>query len=269
MIENLLRRIAGRGLVDTAPAPLSVIAPGGHGHSSPISSASAQDPFSTPYPAPGRMRSARSGLTLPGADNVWAQECDAYISRRAAGGRIADQPAFFALWDVAHMAVAQMLWAERDRLHLGEAVVRSGDALLAVLQPVSRRVSLNAAAYQASAPLSLHQLPAGQSMNLAANSKSFVSHPLYALLWFYGQVYSHAPDLLPPEIGTQLIQLRRFPPVEPAALEMRHLALIHVFSGGALSFMQLQRQISAEHAGNLCSDLASLYFTGTLRLLPV
>jgi hypothetical protein len=266
MIEKLLRRIAGRSAIDSHIAPLSVIAPGNHGDTSGVSSASAQDPFSSAYPAPRRGRSARSGLTVPGSDNAWLQACDAYVQYRLTGGRIADQPAFFAGWGAAHMAVAQMLWAEHDRLHLGQALLRSGDTLLAVLQPEKKRVALNAAAYNMAAPLSLHQMPPGQSLN--ASGKEFASFPLHGLLWFYGQVYSGAPDLLPPEIGTQLIQMRRFPPVEPAALEMRHLALIHVFSGGALSFAQLQKQIAPEHAGNLCADLASLYFTGTLRLLP-
>jgi hypothetical protein len=45
------------------------------------------------------------------------------------------------------------------------------------------------------------------------------------------------------------------------------LALIHIFSGGAISFTQLQRLVSPEHAKSLCPDLASLYFTGALRLL--
>lgn len=266
MLEKLLRRIAGRSSADTEPAPLSVLAAGEHGQSGMISSASAQDPFSTSYPASGRVRSARSGLTAPGSANAWQHACDAYLKHRAAGGRIADQPAFFADWGIAHMAVAQMLWAEHDRLHLGEATVHCGEALLAVLHPQTRRVTLNASAYDAASALALRQLPPGQAVPLGG--KVFSRHTLHALLWFYGQVYAGAPDLLPPEMGEQLIQLRRFPPLEPAALEMRHLALIHVFSGGALSFAQLRKQIPAEHASSLCADLASLYFTGALRLLP-
>jgi hypothetical protein len=240
---------------------------GGHGDTSQLSSGSEHDPFSTPYPAPGRLRSARSGFTEPGPSNAWLMACDSYVKRRYAGAPIADQPAYFAEWGVAQMAVVQMLWAERERLAEGEVHIRSGDVLLAVYSPMQRRVMLHAAAYQPSAPLALHLLPPGQATG-APQSKEFVSYPLYSLLWFYGQVYSGAPDLLPQEISTQLIQLRRFPLVEPAALEMRHLALIHVFSGGALSFTQLQQQISQEHANSLCADLASLYFTGALRLLP-
>lgn len=265
MIEKLLRRIAGRNTALSEPTTPSVTAAGSH----PISSASAQDPFSTSYPASGRVRSARSGLTAPGAGNAWLQACDAYTSHRLSGGQIADQPAFFSGWGAAHMAVAQILWAEHDRLHLGEATLRSAGATLAVLQPKMRRVAIHPGAYDAAAPLSLHQLPQGQSVSAQshATGKGFASYPLHALLWFYGQVYSHAPDLIPPEMGTKLIQLRRFPPVEPAALEMRHLALIHIFSGGALSFVQLEKQIAQQHAGSLCADLASLYFTGALRFL--
>jgi hypothetical protein len=266
MIEKLLRRIASRQAAPSLP-PLSVLAPGSHGEGSMLSSGSAQDPFSTAYPAPGRHRSTRSGLTVPGAQNAWALASEAYINQRINGGRISDQPAYFADWGVPQMAVAQMLWAEHDRLHLGEATIISGETLLAVVQPKKLKVLMNPAAYQNTAPLALHQLPLGQTAKLP-DSQEFSGYAMYSLLWFYGQVYSSAPDLLPPEIGMQLIQLRRFPPVEPAALEMRHLALIHVFSGGALSFAQLQKQIAPEFADSLCADLASLYFTGALRLLP-
>ncbi|MBS7806253.1 hypothetical protein [Variovorax sp. PCZ-1] len=266
MIDKLLRRIASRKATPSRP-PLSVIAVGSHGEPSSLSSAGCHDPFSTSYPAPGRIRSARSGQTVPGSQNAWALASEAYIKMRSSGGRIADQPAYFAGWSVPHMAVAQILWAEHDRLHLGEATVHSGDKLLAVIHPKKLSVRMNAEVYQNNAPLSLHQLPLGQSVKLP-DQQAYASYPMYSLLWFYGQVYSHAPDLLPPELGLQLIQLRRFPPVEPAALEMRHLALIHIFSGGALSFTQLQQQIAPELAHNLCADLASLYFTGTLRLLP-
>ncbi len=270
MIEKLLARIARRSRPGSLPAPISVLAAGRHGEVLLHSSASAHDPFSMPYPASKRVRSARSGLTQPGTSDAWLQACDAYVNQRLSGGQIADQPAFFAYWGAAHMAVAQMLWAERDQLHMGLAHIHSGDALLAVVQPSHRQVSLNAQAYQSKAALSLHQLPVGQGEGLEhmKQGKEFVSHGLHSLLWFYGQVYSSATDLLPPEMGTQLIQLRRFPPVAPAALEMRHLALIHVFSGGALSFAQLQKQVAPDHASSLCADLASFYFTGSLRLLP-
>lgn len=267
MLEKLLHRIANRHQEPAQPAPLSVIQAGRHGDGSPISSSSAQDPFSTSYPASRRIRSARTGLSEPNISNAWLLASDAYIQRREAGGRIADQPAYFADWGVTHMVVAQMLWAEKDRLHQGVATIHCGDALLAVLQPAKRSVSLNPQAYVANAALTLHQLPEGQRAGVAAG-RGFAECPLYALLWFYGQVYSAAPDLLPAEFGSQLIQLRRFPRVDPAALEMRHLALIHVFSGGALSFLQLQKHTAQESSDSLCADLASLYFTGALRLLP-
>lgn len=269
MLEKLLRRIAKRNAAPgDAPSdiPLSVMAAGSHG-TSIVSSSGAQDPFSTSYPAPGRTRSVRTGQTLPGAQNAWVLASDAYIRARLNGAPISDQPAYFAGWGVAQMAVAQMLWAEHERLHLGEATIHCGKALLAVVQPTRLNVLINAAAYQQSEPLSLHQLAAGQSVK-RPDTSAFATHAMYALLWFYGQVYSSAPDLLPLEMGEQLIQLRRFPPIAPAALEMRHLALIHVFSGGALSFAQLQKQISLENSSSLCADLASLYFTGALRFLP-
>lgn len=285
MISRLLSKIARRGAASNADAlrqaPISILAGGNHGSSypglqlaasnsaPPASSAGAQDPFNTIFPAPQRLRSARTGLTQSDGGNAWLLACDNYLDERMKGAAIADQPAFFANWTPAHMAVAQMLWAERERLHQGEIHIHSGDDLLAVLQPARLQVKLRAAAYQAQEALALRQMPVQSGATSFANlSADFELYSLYSLLWFYGQVYSAAPDLLPPAVGTQLIQLRRFPAVEPAALEMRHLALIHVFSGGALSFAQLQRQVLPEHAPYLCPDLASLYFTGALRLLP-
>jgi hypothetical protein len=268
MIDKLLARIAKRAAASEQMLPVSILAGGSHGSAMPISSAGSQDPFSTLFPAPQRSRSARSGQSEPGVVNAWQLACDAYVSDRLNGGAIADQPAMFAHWSPAHLAVAQMLWAEHDRLDLGEVQIHSGDQLLAVLQPARRQVALRPSAYQAQAPLALRQWPARASHSaLPALGADPQVHSLYSLLWFYGQVYSAAPELLPREMGTQLIQLRRFPLVEPAALEMRHLALIHIFSGGALSFMQLQRMVSPAHAKSLCADLSSLYFTGALRLL--
>ncbi len=269
MIDKLLFRIARRSSPVSHLAPISVLVGGSHGSSMPISSSGHQDPFSTIFPAPNRVRSARSGLTRPGADSAWQLACDVYMAERTSGGSIPDQPAFFANWKPAHMAVAQMLWAERDQLHQGEVQIHSGNELLAVMLPAQRRVAVRASLYQAQSPLALRQLPPNKGADQLPNaSKGFETYTLYSLLWFYGQVYSVAPELLPPEMGTQLIQLSRFPAVEPAALEMRHLALIHIFSGGALSFTQLQQQVSPTHAKSLCADLASLYFTGALRLLP-
>ncbi len=267
MIEKLLRRIANRGAKYAESAPLCVIEAGSHGPDVSHSSGSAHDPFSTSYPASARVRSVHSGHTQPGIDNAWRQACERYALHRQSGGHIADQPAYFAHWGVAQMAVAQMLWAEHERLSLGSVTIHCGDELLAVLQPSELRVALYAKSYTSHAPLIMKQWPVGQQTSWP-KGKEFAVYPLHALLWFYGQVYSSAPDLLPEEMGEKLIQLRRFPPVEPAALEMRHLVLIHIFSGGALSFAQLQKQIPPELASNLCADLASLYFTGSLRLLP-
>jgi hypothetical protein len=269
MIDKLLLRIARRNSPAAHTAPISILAGGCHGSSMPASSSRPHDPFSTLYPAPSRFRSARSALSKPGAQSAWQVACDAYVNERVAGGAIPDQPAFFARWTPAHMAVAQMLWAEHEKLGLGEVQIHSANSLLAVMQPAHGKVALCAQVYQPQAPLALRQLPERSGSGAWPGAgKGFETHTLYSLLWFYGQVYSAAPELLPPEMGTQLIQLRRLPPVEPAALEMRHLALIHIFSGGALSFTQLQQMVAAEQSPSLCADLASLYFTGSLRLLP-
>lgn len=272
MIDKLLARIAKRGSTAEQVAPVSILAAGSHGAGLPSSSGGSQDPFCTIFPAPARLHSARSGKSVPGQTSAWQVACDTYVNGRVSGAAIASQPALFARWSPAHMAVAQMLWAEHEQLHLGEVQIHSGDALLAVMQPARRQVAMRAAAYQPNAPLALRQLPTRSASRSASTElpqlgADFQVHSLYSLLWFYGQVYAAAPELLPADMGSHLIQLRRFPLVEPAALEMRNLALIHIFSGGAISFKQLQRLVSPEHAASLCPDLASLYFTGALRLL--
>jgi hypothetical protein len=268
MIRQMLERIAKRRLAaDQTPAtvlPSSMQAPDGA-----ISSAGSQDPFSTIFPAPSRVSGARSGVSSGGVGNAWQMACETYTQQRSAGAQIPDQPALFADWSLAHLAVAQMFWGEHDQLHHGEVQIRSGDALLAVIQPAKRKVLIRPSAFQPQAPLALRQLPADQTLKYSAPASATQeqSISLYSLLWFYGQVYAEAPQLLPAEMGRHLIQLRRFPLVEPAALEMRHLALIHVFSGGALSFSQLQKLVLPEHLASLCPDLASLFFTGAIRLL--
>lgn len=43
----------------------------------------------------------------------------------------------------------------------------------------------------------------------------------YHLLWFYGQAVPEAVHALPVGTGEQSLRLRRFPPVDPKALELR------------------------------------------------
>ncbi len=274
MIDKLLRRIALRNTpVSLAESTTGVLAPSitklptQGSTSSPATSSGLHDPFLVGYPLRPSSRQARTGQTTPGANNPWQIAVDAYIQRREAGAGVPDQPAFFANWGTAHLAVAQLLWAEHDRLHLGLVHIYSADRLLAVVLPRKRMVLLHEQAYGGHAePLVLKHITSDAQAH-APSHKGFTALQLQSLLWFYGQAYSGAPDLLPRQIGTSPMQLRRFPHVEPAALDMRHLSLIHLFSAGALSFAQLQRQVAAHYADSLCADVASLYFTGTLHLL--
>jgi hypothetical protein len=266
MIDKLLRRIAQRNAPDALAHTVSRLATLSNA-SSLASSSGLHDPFRIGYPLRASSRQARTGQTAPGASNPWHMAVDAYIQRREGGAGIPDQPAFFAEWGAAHLAVAQLLWAEHDRLHMGWVHIYSADRLLAVVLPRKRKILLQTSAYGGhTEPLVWKQM--GTSTPTSAPSHAgFTTQHLHSLLWFYGQAYSGAPDLLPQQMGSSLLQLRRFPHIEPAALDMRHLALIHVFSAGALSFAQLQRQVAAHYADSLCADIASLYFTGALHLL--
>jgi hypothetical protein len=261
VIEKIFRRIADRNLLQSESATSALAA--STDAKSYDSQSAGSDPFSTSYPAPS---SHRLVYTAADAPNAWAQAKAAYIQRCIQGHRISKQPAYFSNWGSAHLAVAHMLWADHERLQSCDAMIYCGDALLAVVQAKKSKLLINPLAYQSAAPLSIQALPLGQAAK-TADVAEYQACAKDALLWFFGQVDSRAPDVMPFEIGAQLIQLRRIPPVEPAALEMRHLALIHLFSGGALSFSQLQMQLSEEYAQYLCADLASLFCTGTLRLL--
>lgn len=260
-MEKIFRRIADRSLRQSESA-LSLLAASSDGESDDSQSGGI-DPFGTSYPAPSQQRPGHIAADAP---NAWAHAKAAYVQRRIQGHRISEQPAYFSNWGSAHLAAAHMLWAEHERLQSCDAMIYCGDALLAVVQAKKSKLLINPLAYQSAAPLSIQALPLGQAAK-TADVAEYQTCAKDALLWFFGQVDSRAPDVMPFEMGTQLIQLRRIPPVEPAALEMRHLALIHLFSGGALSFSQLQMQLSEECAQYLCADLASLFCTGTLRLL--
>jgi hypothetical protein len=261
MIDKLLRRIARR----SAPDALSPTIDKQPTHDS--TDDDSDDPFHPSYPLHPFSRSARTGQTAPGASNPWHLAVDAYLQGREGGAGRPDLPVFFAEWGTAHLAVAQLLWAEHDRLHMGGVHIYSADRLLAVVWPRKRKVLLQASAYRSHAEPLVWKILETDPQNTAPAYTSFTTLHMHSLLWFYGQAYSHAPELLPQELGTSLLQLRRLPHIEPAALDIRHLALIRVFSAGALSFAQLQRQVAAHHADHLCADIASLYFTGTLHLI--
>ncbi|NJS36482.1 MAG: hypothetical protein HC765_08730 [Brachymonas sp.] len=95
--------------------------------------------------------------------------------------------------------------------------------------------------------------------------EGFVTIPIYHLLWFYGQRVADAVSDLPSNFGSSVLQLRRLPLIDPALLHMRHLALMHRFSGGAAYFSALYHSMHGDEQLCLCADLASMYFTGALK----
>ena len=255
MLDALLRRIASRGSVDLGD---------GKANASNALSSGVNDPFNTAYPVRlkrGPDISAQSG-------NPWLEAADAAMLARSRGGLIPDQPAFFAKWGLAQLAVARVLWAERRNLGAEPVRIMQGERDLAAVIPASRRVLLQESLYQTGgSDLLIRPAQQGRAIDDGAVlGKGIQAYQLSTLRWFYGQVDGGAPDLLPPEMGLHLLELRRLPQVDPAALQMRHLALIHIFSSGALSFAHVRSLIAPAHSGSLCADLASLYLTGALHL---
>jgi hypothetical protein len=282
MLEKLLRRIALReapvlGQTPVQPSPqlsgqnssqlttlhkTTPLSTGG----SPI------DPFTAGYPAYGAERLPPTGKTSPGADNPWQVAAQTFMQARETGAPIPDQPAFFADWGVAHLALAQLIWSEHKQMSSGLVHVHSQGKLMASVLPRKRKVLINPKVYagmeHALTWRQLNALTSASNIDMDSGAaKGFNPVHLHTLMWFYGQTWGGAPSLVPNELGSRRIELRRLPLVEPAALMMRHLALIHLLSGGPLSFAQLQQQVSAEHQSSLCADLASLYLAATLRLV--
>jgi hypothetical protein len=274
MLERLLRRIAQRDSLVPGGEPAPQVLPTLN-KTTPLSTGgTAIDPFTAGYPAYGSHRLPRTGKTHPGIDNPWQIAAQAFMQARETGAPIPDQPAFFADWGPAHLALAHLIWAEHQQMSRGLVHVHSQSRLMASVLPRKRKVLINPQAYAGvEHPLTWRQLNALTSASEidmdSGAGKGFVPVHLHTLMWFYGQTWSGAPSLLPPEIGTLRIELRRLPLVEPSVLMMRHLTLIHVLSGGPLSFAQLQHQVAAEHQASLCADLASLHLSSTLRLVTV
>jgi hypothetical protein len=259
MLEKLLRRLTGRH-ANAAPAHSAF-------DSRLISSTNSSthgisDSELRPFPA--RSPSASRPTSRDNALN-WDRACKAHFEACVDPTNPPQLPAIFADYGGAHAAVAQALWAEHKNIYQQLVHISSPDGLVAILHPAQQRVWVRAdAPYYEPHTLTWQEVPANTP---PPNSPQFHSTTVQHLLWFYGQAVPLAPQALPVEMESAPLQLRRFPPVEPQTLEMRHLALLRLLSAGALTFDQLVARTSADDQHFLCADLASLYFTGSLVLL--
>jgi hypothetical protein len=236
---------------------------------------------SMPPSALPEMANADVGEALPLAslgvrrarESAWSRACAAYLQLTLQHA-LPKRAVPFVYFGVLHLVVAEMLWERRDEIRK-EAAQRvlhfAGTAgLVAVYSPAQRKVQLREPGtalgkITGTQDLSMRIMPATARLLEGDAAQGFVDWPLAMLLWHFGQTSAQALDHMP-MLQQQNLHLRRFPPLAPGSLHMRHLALMYQLSRAHLSFEQLQAVLPQEDHAYLCPDLTSLYLTGALQL---
>ncbi len=159
-----------------------------------------------------------------------------------------------------------MIYMERHRLDV-KTVHLTGKAgqLIAVIYPRKRLVLVRKLVSEGEADLlSWREMPTTAEQIDPAIQKQFRESTPYMLLWYFGQVMPQATEWIPQEIISGRLMLRKLPLVDPKALDLRHLKLIHIFSGGSFTFAELLQFLEPDALQWICADIASLYLTGCL-----
>lgn len=258
MLEKLVRRLVGRST--DAATPQSSI-------DSRLLSASHANSFSDSElrPFPARSYTTQAPYQRESTAQTWAGACKAHFDACVDPLHPPQLPAIFSSFGGGHAAVAQALWTEHTKTYPLLVHISGPHGVVAVLDQAQQRVWVRLGAPYIE-PQTLAWIEMAAS-TMPPVTDDFASTTVHHLLWYYGQAVPLAPAALPADMGSAPLQLRRFPPVDPQALDMRHLALLRVLSAGALTFEQLQGRTSAPDQAHLCADLASLYFTGSLVLM--
>jgi hypothetical protein len=212
---------------------------------------------------PNEGQQPRARMAAP----AWPKAVQTYRAARADGGVVIDLPTSALGFGAVHAAVAAFLQAERAHLPRSCVRITQGVATLAVVHMPKLAVQLyTKSPWQAGATL---QCAVCDDAVWAAPSATAVqTMSIDQLLWLYGQAVADAVAVLPQDLGASLLQLRKFPLVDPQVLEMRHLGLMHIFSTGAMGFAQLCALVPEQDLPYLCADLASLQCCGALAVLP-
>ena len=217
------------------------------------------------------MDAAAASISMP--QSPWAAACAAYSERMTLTGE-ASHAAYFAGFGALHVAVAQELLDRAEEFNgLGERRVvhlENAAGLIAVFSPAQRMVQIRAnttalAQIARSCTIHVRVMPAAAGLLDVASAQGFKTWPLMALYWHFGQAALSAIDRMP-TLTTQKLILRRFPAIEPSAVFLRQLQLIHQIGHSESSFEQLLPQLQGDVLTHVCPDLASLYLTGTLRI---
>jgi hypothetical protein len=203
---------------------------------------------------------------------AWLQACEKHTQWLASNTMPRSEA--FALFGAVHVAVADVLWEQRDdiRAQTDQRVVHlSGSAgLVAVYNIAKRSVQLRTpttalAQLAFTNNLSLRFLPGSAGQLEGAAARDFQTIPLAMLLWNYAQSSPKAMQEIP-LLHKQILTIRRFPQIEPSCLQLRQLRLIHQLSRENLRFDALLESLPLDDAELVCPDLAALYFTGALRI---
>ncbi len=262
MLEQLLRRIASRGelppLLDNHGQP-PVSSPSSSGNSGRRSFPARGVHAATAHP---QQDDSASSL------NLWQGAVDDYLAACASRTEPPSLPSPFAQYGDGHAALAQLLWeGHKNTLQRGMHIL-GPHALVAMFGPLEKKVWVhrNLPTY-AARDLAWQEAPEG-ALPPATQLGEFDTTNQHHLLWFYGQTVPEAVHALPASIGEQALRLRRFPPVDPKALELRHLAMLRLFSSGPMPFSHLLANTKKHDQCTLVPDVASFYFTGALAVVP-
>jgi hypothetical protein len=199
---------------------------------------------------------------------AWQDAVDDYLAVCAARTEPLSLPSPFAQYGDGHAALAQLLWeGHKNTLQRGMHII-GPHALVAMFGPLPKQVWIHRKLpTYAARDLTWQEAP-DDALPPDSELAEFDTTNQHHLLWFYGQTVPEAVHALPASIGQHPLRLRRFPPVDPKVLEMRHLAMLRLFSAGPMPFSHLLANTKQHDQGTLVADVASFYFTGALAVVP-
>jgi hypothetical protein len=260
MIEQILMRIAKRGPgLTRLQSSDTTIAP------SAASDSSLSFPASRPHSS-----ASRSLATQTHSLTAWELAKDAHYSsyREPSSTHQAPRevPAAYIGYSMMHALIGSVIWSERKNIHKNIVhIVASNGDVVAALYPSERTVAVRKHIPAGGLGiLSLKELPSSARPFEADAASQFEQTTVHMLLWYYGQAMPEAVEEIPDALFQAKMLLRKLPLVAPNALNVRHLQLIHLFSGGSTHLQTLLDLLSPEAKQFICADLASLYLTGCL-----
>lgn len=157
-------------------------------------------------------------------------------------------------------AVAAQLWDSRDQPRGRPIHVRSDHTLLAVLDTNKLTVAIRVNAQLTDL---IHLNTVFMPQSAADAPVGFVTQPLWDVLWHFGVTDPAASMLVPGDIASRKIHMRRLPLITPGLLEVRHTLILRELSRQDLTFEQLCA-LAPTPASVLCKDIAALYLTRSI-----